>query len=278
MEVKMSFSSEVVSIEIKDKVGTLWLDRPDKYNALSEQVWLDIPKALNELVKLDCRVIILAGKGKHFCVGIDLVQGGLSNHLSHASESDATANLKQLEGTKAFQDSISSLANCSLPVIAVIQGHCLGAGIDMITACDIRIGVEDSNYSVRETRIGLVADVGTLQRLPKVISAGHVAELAYSGKDIDAKRAEKIGLVNDVYESLEKAMAEVHDLANIIAANPPLAVSGTKFILQQSENLTTEQSLLMNGMFTLMTSLKSNDLKESMNAFIEKRPPRYTGT
>ena len=107
----MSFSSEVVSIEIKDKVGTLWLDRPEKYNALSEQVWLDIPKALNELVKLDCRVIILAGKGKHFCVGIDLVQGGLSNHLSHASESDATANLKQLEGTKAFQDSISSLAN-----------------------------------------------------------------------------------------------------------------------------------------------------------------------
>ena len=133
----MSFSSEVVSIEIKDKVGTLWLDRPEKYNALSEQVWLDIPKALNELVKLDCRVIILAGKGKHFCVGIDLVQGGLSNHLSHASESDATANLKQLEGTKAFQDSISSLADCSLPVIAVIQGHCLGAGIDMITACDI---------------------------------------------------------------------------------------------------------------------------------------------
>ena len=114
--------------------------------------------------------------------------------------------------------------------------------------------------------------------MPKVISAGHVAELAYSGKDIDAKRAEKIGLVNDVYESLEKAMAEAHDLANIIAANPPLAVSGTKFILQQSENLTTEQSLLMNGMFTLMTSLKSNDLKESMNAFIEKRPPRYTGT
>ena len=136
----MSFSSEVVSIEIKDRVGTLWLDRPEKYNALSEQVWLDIPKALNELVKLDCRVIILAGRGKHFCVGIDLVQGGLSNHLSRASESDATANLKQLEGTKAFQDSISSLANCSLPVIAVIQGHCLGAGIDMITACDIRIG------------------------------------------------------------------------------------------------------------------------------------------
>ena len=82
-------------------------------------------------------------------------------------------------------------------MIAVIQGHCLGAGIDMITACDIRIGVEDSNYSVRETRIGLVADVGTLQRLPKVISAGHVAELAYSGKDIDAKRLRKVG-VNDV--------------------------------------------------------------------------------
>ena len=275
----MDFSSDVITIEKTGAVGTIWLDRPDKYNALSEPVWLAIPEALKSLeADADIRSIIVAGRGKHFCVGIDLVQSGMGTHQRPAGESEAVANLKQLQGTSKFQASISSLAECPLPVIAVVHGHCLGAGIDMITACDIRIAAADSNFSVRETRIGLVADVGTLQRLPKILNAGHVAELAYSAKDINAARAEKIGLVNDVYETFDAAYAEGMALATIIAANPPMAVRGTKFMLQQGETLTTEQSLLMNGMFTMITSLKSNDLQESMHAFAERRPPIYTGT
>ncbi|MDG1782818.1 MAG: enoyl-CoA hydratase-related protein [Porticoccaceae bacterium] len=275
----MDFSSEVVSIEKNGGVGTIWLDRPDKYNALNEAFWLAIPEALSALeADEDIRVVLVAGRGKHFCVGIDLVQSGMASHQRPAGESEAIANLRQLEGTTRFQDAMSSLAKCPLPVIAVIHGHCLGAGIDMITACDIRIASADSNFSVRETRIGLVADVGTLQRLPKVLNAGHVAELAYSAKDIDAARAEKIGLVNDVYDTAEAAYDAGMALANQIAANPPMAVRGTKFMLQQSETLTTEQILLVNGMFTMMTSLRSNDLQESMLAFAEKRAPKYTGT
>ena len=275
----MDFSSDVITIEKTGAVGTIWLDRPDKYNALSEPFWLAIPEALKSLeADADIRSIIVAGRGKHFCVGIDLVQSGMGTHQRPAGESEAVANLKQLQGTSKFQASISSLAECPLPVIAVVHGHCLGAGIDMITACDIRIAAADSNFSVRETRIGLVADVGTLQRLPKILNAGHVAELAYSAKDINAARAEKIGLVNDVYETFDAAYAEGMALATIIAANPPMAVRGTKFMLQQGETLTTEQSLLMNGMFTMITSLKSNDLQESMHAFAERRPPVYTGT
>ncbi|MBT3618852.1 MAG: enoyl-CoA hydratase [Porticoccaceae bacterium] len=275
----MDFSSDVITIEKTGAVGTIWLDRPDKYNALSEPFWLAIPEALKSLeADTDIRSIIVAGRGKHFCVGIDLVQSGMGTHQRPAGESEAVANLKQLQGTSKFQASISSLAECPLPIIAVVHGHCLGAGIDMITACDIRIAAADSNFSVRETRIGLVADVGTLQRLPKILNAGHVAELAYSAKDINAARAEKIGLVNDVYETFDAAYAEGMALATIIAANPPMAVRGTKFMLQQGETLTTEQSLLMNGMFTMITSLKSNDLQESMHAFAERRPPVYTGT
>ncbi len=275
----MNFSSEVVSIEKNGGVGTIWLDRPDKYNALNEAFWLAIPEALSALAEdEDIRVVLVAGRGKHFCVGIDLVQSGMGSHQRPAGESEAIANLRQLEGTTRFQDAMSSLAKCPLPVIAVIHGHCLGAGIDMITACDIRIASADSNFSVRETRIGLVADVGTLQRLPKILNAGHVAELAYSAKDIDSARAEKIGLVNDVYDTAEAAYDAGMALANQIAANPPMAVRGTKFMLQQSETLTTEQSLLVNGMFTMMTSLRSNDLQESMLAFAEKRAPKYTGT
>ncbi len=275
----MDFSSDVITIEKTGAVATIWLDRPDKYNALSEPFWLAIPEAVKSLeADADIRSIIVAGRGKHFCVGIDLVQSGMGTHQRPVGESEAVANLKQLQGTSKFQAAISSLAECPLPVIAVIHGHCLGAGIDMVTACDIRIAAADSNFSVRETRIGLVADVGTLQRLPKILNAGHVAELAYSAKDIDAARAEKIGLVNDVYESFDAAYAAGVALAEVIAANPPMAVRGTKFMLQQSETLTTEQSLLMNGMFTMMTSLRSNDLQESMHAFAERRPPVYTGT
>jgi enoyl-CoA hydratase len=123
-----------------------------------------------------------------------------------------------------------------------------------------------------------VADVGTLQRLPKILNAGHVAELAYSGKDIKADRAEKIGLVNDVYESAEATMAAGLQLANDIASNSPMAVRGTKFILRQSENLTDQQSLMVNGMYTMMTSLESNDLQEGIHAFAERRPAKFTGS
>ncbi|MBL4631230.1 MAG: enoyl-CoA hydratase/isomerase family protein, partial [Paraglaciecola sp.] len=192
--------------------------------------------------------------------------------------SKAEANIQQLANTQKFQAAITALAECVLPVIAVVQGVCLGAGVDLITACDIRIASECSVFSVRETRLGLVADVGTLQRLPKILNAGHVAELVYTGKDIKADRAEKIGLVSDVYESAEATMAAGISLANEIAANSPMAVRGTKFILRQSQNMTDEQSLLLNGMFTMMTSLQSNDLQEGIKAFAERRAPKFTGS
>jgi len=275
----MAFSSDVISIEKNGAVGTLWLDRPDKFNALSPAVWAAIPDALDALAAdSEIRAIIFAGRGKHFCAGIDLLAGGLDAAHSTDAASEAVANLNQLDFTTRFQQAISSLAKCPLPVIAVVHGYCLGAGIDLITACDVRISAADGQFGVRETRIGLVADVGTLQRLPKIVGAGHVAELAYTGKDIDAVRAEKIGLLNDVYDSFDNAYDAGMAMANSIAANPPMAVRGTKFILQQSEDLTTEQSLLLNGLFTLMTSLKSNDMQESMHAFMEKRPPNYTGS
>ena len=275
----MAFTSDVVSIEKNGAVGTLWLDRPAKFNALTPALWGAIPEALSELAAdPEIRAVIFAGRGNHFCAGMDLMAGGLDTAHTKEAPSEAVANINQLGFTSAFQQAISSLAKCPLPVIAVVHGYCLGAGIDLITACDVRISAADGQFGVRETRIGLVADVGTLQRLPKIISAGHMAELAYTGKDINAARAEKIGLVNDVYEDFESTYAAAMEMATTIAVNPPLAVRGTKFILQQSEDLTTEQSLMLNGMFTLMTSLKSNDMHETMHAFAEKRPPVYNGS
>ncbi len=275
----MNFSSNVLSIEKKGAIGTLWLDRPEKRNAMTSEMWTALPAAVAALGgDPDIRAVVLAGRGKSFCVGLDLMALSEITPSDAEQTSRAAANLQQMEVTRGFQSAISSIAQCPVPVIAAVHGHCLGGGIDLITACDIRIASTDATFSVRETRIGIVADVGTLQRLPKVVTSGHVAELAYTGRDIDAARAEKIGLVNDVYPNADAVLTAAYELAEEIAANSPLAVRGTKFILQQSEDLTTEQSLLLNGLWTMATSLQSNDLKEAVTAYLEKRAPDFTGT
>ena len=231
----------------------------------------------------ETRAIVLAGKGHSFCVGLDLAMlggtgGGNGEGASFSgNQSGATANLRQLEMTKSIQNASTRIAKTSVPVIAAIHGWCIGGGLDIITACDIRIASQDALFGIRETKIGIVADVGTLQRLPKIVTAGHVAELAYTGKDIDAARAEKIGLVNDVHADFEATYEAAFTMAAEIGANAPLAVRGTKFILEQGEDMTTEQSLMLNGIWTMITTLNSNDLKEAMTAFMEKRPPEFKG-
>lgn len=277
----MTFSSDVLSIEKSGHVGTLWLDRPEKRNAMGEAFWTDLPGAVSALADdPDVRAIVLAGKGKSFSVGLDLAAVAGAGPMSGAvgATSRATANLRQMATTQAFQRAISAVADCPVPVVAAIHGHCLGGGIDVATACDIRLASKDAIFSIRETKIGITADVGTLQRLPGIITKGHVAELAYTGKDIDADRACEIGLLNAVHEDFDAVFGAAYELATEIAANSPLAVRGTKFILQQGEDLTTEQSLLLNGLWTMVTNLDSNDLKEAVQAFTQKRPPEFTGT
>jgi enoyl-CoA hydratase len=278
----MSFSSSVLTLEIEDHVATLWLDRPEKRNAMSHDMWRGFPLAMQQVAEdPEIRAVVIAGRGKSFCVGIDLADlgaGGEVNRGKSESISGATANLQQMKITRAFQAAISSIADCPVPVIAAIHSHCIGAGMDLVTACDIRLASEDATFGVRETKIGIVADVGTLQRLPGIVANGQVAELAYTGRDINAARAEKIGLVNDLYADAEAVYAAAIELAGEIAANAPLAVRGTKFILQQGEDLTTEQSLLLNGLWTMATTLNSNDLNEAMMAFMEKRPPSFSGS
>ena len=277
------FSSEAITIERNGHVGTLWLDRPEKRNAMNRDLWTGITAGLQALdADGETRVIVLAGKGKSFCVGLDLAMltaGAAESGLGGGGKkSGATAHLEQLQRTQEIQNAVTALSKTKVPVIAAIHGHCIGGGVDMITACDIRVASEDAIFSIRETKIGIVADVGTLQRLPRIVTAGHVAELAYTGKDISAARAEEIGLVNSVHADFEATYQAAYDIAQEIAANSPLTVQGTRFVLEQGENLTTDQSLLLNGIWTMITSLQSNDLREAMKAFLEKRPADFDGT
>lgn len=274
----MEFSNSVLSIEVDNHIAILWLDRPEKRNAMSHEMWRSFPDAMKAIAsEPEVRAVVIAGRGKSFCVGIDLAELG-SGPEGEKPASGAAANLKQIEITQAFQAAITSIADCPLPVIAAIHSHCIGAGMDLVTACDIRLAAEDALFGVRETKIGIVADVGTLQRLPGIVTNGQVAELVYTGKDIDARRAEKIGLVNDVYADAAAVLAAAEAMASEIASNAPLAVKGSKFILQQGEDLTKEQSLLLNGLWTMTTTLNSNDLSEAMHAFVEKRPAKFTGS
>jgi Delta3,5-Delta2,4-dienoyl-CoA isomerase len=269
-------SSSVLSVEIDSHVATVWLDREEQRNAFAPEFWADLPNVMHALAAMDdVRVIVIAAKGPAFTVGIDLKAFGPT--LVGGDVSDVASRMALYQSVKTLQNTFSSIANSPKPVIAAIHGYCLGAGIDLITACDIRFAASDAVFSVRETRIGMVADVGTIQRLPRIINPGAVADLVYSGRDIDAGEALALGLVTRVLADAKSVQDEAHELARQIAANSPLAVQGSKAVLRAGEGRTVEEALdyvaLWNSSF-----ITSNDFKEAITAFVEKRDPEFTGT
>jgi enoyl-CoA hydratase len=176
-----------------------------------------------------------------------------------------------------MQDTATCFYNSPKPVIAAVNGYCLGAGMDLITACDVRLASEDATFSIRETRMGLVADVGTLQRLPGIVGAGHTAELAMTGRDIDAAQAMAIGLVNAVHPDREATIGAAREVATEIAENSPLVVQGIKTVLAANDGRTVEQALDFVAQWNA-SFLLSNDLMEAVAAFMEKRKPDFTGS
>ncbi|MGA7834605.1 MAG: crotonase/enoyl-CoA hydratase family protein [Acidimicrobiales bacterium] len=278
----MAYTSSVITLEVSGHVATLWLDRAEARNALGSAFWADLPDAAATVSRTvaddDVRVLVIAAKGPHFTVGLDLKEFGGHLVSQEQSSSKAVANARVYENVRAMQASVTALANLEIPVIAAVHGYCIGAGIDLISACDVRLASADALFSVRETKVAIVADLGTLQRLPRILSAGHVAELAFTGKDISADRAAQIGLVNSVHgESAASVLAAAYELAGEIAANSPLAVRGTKAVLAANEGRSVEEGLEFVARWNTMY-LASNDLVEAMTAFVERRPPTFTGT
>jgi len=276
-----SFTSEVISLEVSGHVATLWLDRPEKRNALGPAFWTDLPRAVAAVTAdRDVRALVVAARGPHFSVGLDLVaMSGLVGppEVGDGARSSAAARAQSARAeVLRLQASVSSLAECPVPVIAAIHGYCIGGGVDIAAACDIRLASAEALLSVREAKVAIVADLGSLQRLPRIIGKGQVAELAYTGKDITAARARDIGLVNDVSADADSVLADARALAAEIAANSPLAVQGTKAVLTACEDRSVADGLdyvaTWNAGF-----LASDDLVEAMAAFMEKRPPTFTG-
>lgn len=276
--------SDVVSVERRGHIAIVWLDRADKRNAMAPAFWTEFPTILDALSEdSDVRVIIIAAKGPSFTVGLDLMAfgpaimtGDIATIAGTASESDVAKRINTYHQIKLMQRTFSSIADNNKPVIAAIHGHCIGAGVDLTTACDIRLAASDAVFSIRETKIAMVADVGTLQRLPYIIDPGRLAELVYTGRDWEAAEALDMGYVTAVHRDAAAVLDGAIAIAEQIATNSPLAVQGSKSVLNASRNRQVQESLdhvaLWNAAF-----LYSDDLGEAINAFIEKRPPDYKG-
>ena len=273
----MEFPSDVLTLDVDAHVATLWLDREEARNAMGSALWRDLPLAAAAVSSVkDIRVLIIAAKGPHFSVGLDLKEFGGGFTSPATSKSRAASNAQSYAGVRAMQASVTSIADLAVPVIAAIHGYCIGGGVDLVSACDLRLCASDAKFSVRETKVAIVADLGSLQRLPKIIGAGHVAELAYTGKDIDAARALAIGLVNAVFDTRDDLLAGARELASEIARNSPLAVQGTKAVLAANDGRSVDDGLEFVARWNTMY-LQSNDLREAMTAFVEKRPPVFHG-
>lgn len=277
-------ASDVITTEFDGHVATVWLDRPDALNAFAPEFWTDFPRLMGALGDdPETRVVVIAGRGRAFTAGIDLkafgpifMAGGVDPGAEDQPGSDVGRRRAMYRTIKEMQATFTSIAVCPKPVIAAIHGPCIGAGVDLITACDIRYASSDAVFSVRETKIAMVADVGTMQRLPRIVEPGRVAEIVYSGRDFDAHEALEMGLVGKVAADRDAVLAEAMALAHMIAANSPLAVQGAKAILRANEGRTVDEALdyiaVWNAAF-----IQSNDFVEATMAFLQKRPPEFTG-
>lgn len=275
----MTASPDFVSLRVErhGAVAEVVLTGPGRGNAVGPDFFRELPVALAALdADASVRAVIVRGDGGHFCYGLDLVAmaGDLGPHLASDNRARERTELHAL--ITRMQRAVSSLAECRVPVIAAVHGWCIGAGVDLITACDVRICSTDARFSVREVKVAIVADVGTLQRLPRIVGQGHARQLAFTGEDVDAARALRLGLVNDVHETPEALLAAARAMAGRIADNPPLAVEGAKRVLNDGDGQTVAEGLrhvaLWNSAF-----LQSHDLTEAIGAFAERRPPKFEG-
>lgn len=255
-------------------VFNLCLNRPSHLNALSPHFFTEFPHALSSLDQNpDVSVIILSGAGRHFCSGIDLqALSSISSGLPSADRGRIGEKLRR--DIKFMQDAITAIERCRKPVIAAVHGACLGGGIDIITACDIRFCSADAFFVVKEVDLAITADLGTLQRLPAIVGFGNAMELALTGRRFSSSEAKEMGLVSKVFASREAMEEGVRAIAEGIAAKSPLAVTGTKAVLLRGRDFTLDQGLDYVATWNSAV-LISDDLEEAISAQSQKRKPLF---
>ena len=259
-------------VEIDAHVAWLTLNRPEKRNTMGTHFFKELSEHLENLDRdSEVRAVIIKAEGKSFTAGTDLEEAGslLSGQAADQRETTRRNILKLQEG-------ITSIEGCSKPVIAAIHSHCIGGGIDLISACDIRIATKDAVFSIRETPMGIIADLGTLQRLPSIIGQGWFRELALTGRNFTAEEALQMGLITRKCENRDALYAEAKNLADRIADCPPLTVQGAKEVILYSRDNGIDAGLQYVAQKNA-AALPSEDVIEAVTAFMEKRKPEFKG-
>jgi enoyl-CoA hydratase len=264
-------------VVIAEQVAEVTLVGPGKGNAMGPDFWRELPELFGQLdADESVRAVVVTGAGRNFSYGLDLIAMAEDFGAVLAEGAKARQRTDFHATIRRMQSAITAVADCRKPVVAAISGWCIGGGVDLISAADIRYASADAKFSVREVRVGMVADVGSLARLPAIIGDGHLRELALTGKDIDADRAAKIGLVNDVFTDQQSVLAAARATAAEIAANPPLVVHGVKSVLDHTRSKSVDDSLRYVAAWNA-AFMPSDDLTEAITALFEKRPPKFTG-
>lgn len=266
-------SYQCFDLSIKDHIAHVVLNRPEKRNSMIPAFWDELPALVREVEDHgEVRVMVISSTGPHFSSGMDTAVFGNSeptnsaNPAKHARQKGA----RFYQNVRRLQETFSSLEQCRIPVIAAIQGGAIGAGVDLITACDLRYACEDAFFSIYEINIGMTADVGTFPRITHLLPEGIVKELAYTGRRFSASEAKQYGLVNEVYPDQDALLAGVMAVAREISRKAPLAVHGSKRIINYSRDHSTEDALDYIGIWNA-SMLQSDEIQEAMAAAAEKR-------
>ena len=265
---------DTLQLSVEEGVGHLALNRPDEANAMNLPFWEECRRTFEWMDQAgEVRVAVLSGNGKHFSSGIDLdlmetfLVEGKNREPGRRAESLRRLILR-------LQEAFTAIERCRVPVIAAVQGACIGGGVDMISACDLRFCSANAFFVIKEVDIGITADVGTLQRLPRIIGDGIMRELAYTGRKVSGKEAREIGLVNRVFDDKEAMMAEVMKIARSIAEKSPLAIRGIKEMILYGRDHTVADGL--NYVATWNAAMLSEaEVREALAAQTEKRRPAF---
>ena len=270
-------SENCFDVEVANKVAHIRLNRPEHLNSMVREFWVELPEIVRNLdARGDVRAIVLSSTGRHFCAGMDLgvfTSGDTAITPGDADEMGRVrARLRQT--ALMLQESFTAFEKARMPVLAAIQGGCIGGAVDMVTAADMRYASADAFFVIQEINIGMTADVGTLQRLPKIIPDGVARELAYTGRRMSAQRALEVGLVNQVFPTHEELVTGVLEIAGEIASKSPLAIWGTKEMLLYSRDHSVADSL--NHIATWQTGMfQPSDMAESFMAKAEGRETNF---
>ena len=273
------YQSNYFDIEFLGHVAHIKLNRPEKRNAMNWDFWRDLPRIVGDIdTHARARCIVLSSTGPVFSAGLDL---SLFGQDVFASSKTAKMNEKELQTPQNFmsflsflQDSISSLQKARIPVICAIQGGCIGGGVDLICSADIRLATNDAFFSIRETKIGMVADVGTFPRIVKLLPEGIVKELAFTGRNFSAQEAKEYGFVNRLYESHDSLIEGALEIANEIASNSPAAVYGCKRVIDFSRDHTIDEGLEWINMWNA-SMLSQSELMEGFQSYKSKKEGNF---